>query len=146
SVNFGLMYGMGAFRLARDSQLTLAEAEAFITAYFEQFPGVRTYLNESLQRAREQGYVETLLGRRRYFPLLHEKSQVQASFQARQRSEREAINMPIQGTAADIIKIAMINLSDALEDGGYDARMILQVHDELVLEVPEDEIDVITPL
>ncbi len=146
SVNFGLMYGMGAFRLARDSDLTLAEAEAFITSYFHQFPGVRQYLDASLQRAREQGYVETLLGRRRYFPILHEKGPVQASFQARQRAEREAINMPIQGTAADIIKIAMINLAQALDDGGYQARMILQVHDELVLEVPEDEIDAVARL
>jgi len=146
SVNFGLMYGMGAFRLARESNLTLAEAEAFITAYFQQFPGVRQYLDASLERARQQGYVETLLGRRRYFPILHEKGPVQASFQARQRAEREAINMPIQGTAADIIKIAMINLARALEDGGYQARMILQVHDELVLEVPDDELDAVAPL
>lgn len=146
SVNFGLMYGMGAFRLARDSQLTLAEAEAFIAAYFQQFPGVRKYLDSSLQRARERGYVETLMGRRRYFPILHQEGPVQASFQARQRAEREAINMPIQGTAADIIKIAMIKLARALKDGGYDARMILQVHDELVLEVPEDEIDAVAKL
>ncbi|HMM29014.1 MAG TPA: DNA polymerase I [Aggregatilineaceae bacterium] len=146
SVNFGLMYGMGAFRLARDSELTLAEAEAFIASYFQQFPGVRQYLNASLARARQQGYVETLLGRRRYFPILHEKGPVQASFQARQRAEREAINMPIQGTAADIIKIAMIHLARALDEGKYKARLILQVHDELVLEVPEDEIDAVAPL
>ena len=146
SVNFGLMYGMGAYRLARESNLTLAEAEAFIAGYFQQFPGVRRYLDASLQRARELGYVETLLGRRRYFPILHEKGPVQASFQARQRAEREAINMPIQGTAADIIKIAMINLAHALKDGGYQAKLILQVHDELVLEVPDDEIETVAPL
>lgn len=148
SVNFGLMYGMGAFRLARDSELTLAEAEAFIASYFQQFPGVRQYLNASLERARQQGFVETLLGRRRYFPLLHEQgpAQAQASVQARQRAEREAINMPIQGTAADIIKIAMINLARALDEGKYKARLILQVHDELVLEVPEAEVDTVARL
>lgn len=146
SVNFGLMYGMGAFRLARDSDLTLAEAEAFIAEYFAQFPGVRRYLDEAIARAKQQGYVETLLGRRRYFPELDESSGRQAGFQDRQRAEREAINMPVQGTAADIIKIAMINLSRALREGGYAARVILQVHDELVLEVPEDELDTVAPL
>ncbi|NLX11961.1 MAG: DNA polymerase I [Chloroflexi bacterium] len=146
SVNFGLMYGMGAFRLARDSQLTLAEAENFITNYFRQFPGVRQYLDSSLAFARQHGYVETLLGRRRNFPELHEKRGQKVSFQIRQRAEREAINMPIQGTAADIIKIAMIELARALERDGYEARMILQVHDELVLEVRDDEVERVAPL
>lgn len=150
SVNFGLMYGMGAFRLARESNLTLAEAETFIADYFHQFPGVRTYLDSSLDLVRRQGYLETLLGRRRYFPVLHQKPgqsiQGNVTAQARQRAEREAINMPIQGTAADIIKIAMVDLSHALREGRYDARMILQVHDELVLEVAEHEIDRVAPL
>jgi DNA polymerase-1 len=146
AVNFGLMYGMGAFRLARDSDLTLAEAEEFITRYFERFPGVRTYLDQSRELAAEQGYLETLLGRRRYFPALDRSTGRKVSAQVRQRAEREAINMPIQGTAADIIKIAMIELARALRDGGYKARMILQVHDELVLEVPEDEIAEVAPL
>jgi len=146
SVNFGLMYGMGAFRLARESQLTLAEAEAFIAEYFAQFPGVRQYLDESLRTAQRQGYVETLLGRRRYFPELDARRRDSVGFQARQRAEREAINMPIQGTAADIIKIAMINLHRALAEGGYRARMILQVHDELVLEVPAEELAEVAPL
>ena len=145
SVNFGLMYGMGAFRLSRDSDLTLGEAEAFITEYFAQFPGVRAYLDASREQAR-QGYVETLLGRRRYFPELDESSGRRVGAQVRQRAEREAINMPIQGTAADIIKIAMIDLSQALKQGGYAARIIMQVHDELVLEVPEAELDRVTPL
>lgn len=146
SVNFGLMYGMGAFRLARDSDLTLAEAERFIDNYFKRFPGVRRYLDQSLDFAREHGYVETLFGRRRYFPELHEKRGEKAGYQARQRAEREAINMPIQGTAADIIKVAMINLSRELAERGVAARMILQVHDELVLEVPDDELDQVAPL
>ncbi len=144
SVNFGLMYGMGAFRLARDSDLTLAEAEAFIAEYFAQFPGVRRYLDEATERAREQGYVETLLGRRRYFPEFSGGRNV--GHQARQRAEREAVNMPVQGTAADIIKIAMIDLARALHAGGHAARMLLQMHDELVLEVPRGELDTVAPL
>jgi len=139
AVNFGLMYGMGAFRLARDSNLTLAEAEDFIATYFAQFPGVRAYLDEARARAARLGYVETLLGRRRYFPELSEKLGRKVDFQARQRAEREAINMPIQGTAADIIKIAMIDLARALREERRRARMILQVHDELVVEAPEAE-------
>lgn len=146
SVNFGLMYGMGAFRLARDSELTLAEAEAFISEYFARFPGVRRYLDGSRDLAAQQGYLETLLGRRRYFPELSESLGRKVNAQVRQRSEREAINMPIQGTAADIIKIAMIRLADALREGGHAARMILQVHDELVLEVPERDLDRVAPL
>lgn len=146
AINFGLMYGMGAFRLARDSDLTLAEAEDFIAAYFAQFPGVRAYLDEARARAARLGYVETLLGRRRYFPELSEKLGRKVDFQARQRAEREAINMPIQGTAADIIKIAMIDLARALRESRRRARMILQVHDELVLEVPDDELDRVAPL
>jgi len=146
AVNFGLMYGMGAFRLARDSNLTLAEAEDFIATYFAQFPGVRAYLDEARARAARLGYVETLLGRRRYFPELSEKLGRKVDFQARQRAEREAINMPIQGTAADIIKIAMIDLARALREERRRARMILQVHDELVLEVPDDELDRVAPL
>jgi DNA polymerase-1 len=142
AVNFGLLYGMGAFRLARGSGLTLPEAEAFIKRYFERFPKVRAYLDQTLEQAVEQGYVETLLGRRRYFPIFaSEESGRQASIQ-RRAAEREAINMPIQGTAADIIKLAMIQLHDALREEGLRSRMILQVHDELVLEVPEEEADV----
>jgi DNA polymerase-1 len=146
SVNFGLMYGMGAFRLARDSDLTLTEAEDFIAAYFAQFPGVRRYLDGSIALAKKQGYLETLLGRRRYFPALDEKLGRKVNYQDRQAAEREAVNMPIQGSAADIVKIAMINLARALRDGGFAAQMLLQVHDELVLEVPEAELDRVAPL
>ncbi len=143
-VNFGLMYGMGAFRLARETDLTLAEAENYIKAYFEQFPGVRDYLDGSKQLARRQGYVETLLGRRRYFPIFMREGRSNRQYEA--SAEREAINHPIQGTAADIIKLAMLNLDDALEKGGYRARLLLQVHDELMLEVPDDELDSVTEL
>lgn len=139
SVNFGLLYGMSAFRLARDSALTLAEAEAFVKAYFERFPGVREYLDSTKRRAVDQGYVETLLKRRRYFPaLLSDRTGRQADI-ARRAAEREAINMPIQGTAADIIKIAMVKLHRALRERHLGSKMILQVHDELVLEGPQGE-------
>jgi DNA polymerase I len=146
AVNFGLIYGMGAYRLARDSELTLAEAENYIAAYFERFPGIRTYLNRTKKLARQQGYVETLFGRRRYFPIFQAIQQGRAgNGQLEARAEREAINHPIQGTAADIIKIAMIRLHQKLAES-YQARLLLQVHDELVLEVPEAEVAAIRPL
>ncbi len=139
AVNFGLIYGMGAYRLARDSELTLAEAENYIKDYFARFPGIRKYLDETKQKARDNGYVETLLGRRRYFPVFRMASSG-SNVQARLRAEREAINHPIQGTAADIVKIAMLRLHEKLE-GHYQAKMLLQVHDELLLELPEAELD-----
>ncbi|MFZ0546061.1 MAG: DNA polymerase I [Candidatus Promineifilaceae bacterium] len=143
AVNFGLIYGMGAYRLARDSELTLAEAENYITAYFERFPGINRYLEQTKEMARKKGYVETLFGRRRYFPIFKVTGSVNR--QVEMRAEREAVNHPIQGTAADIIKIAMIRLHKQLL-ADYQARLMLQVHDELVLEVPEDEIEAVRPL
>jgi len=149
-VNFGLIYGMGPYRLARDSGLTLAEAEKYIAEYFARFPGIRRYLDETDQFARNQGYVESLFGRRRYFPIYKASPNAQ-NRQAQQRAYREAINHPIQSTAADIIKIAMIRLHEALGAKGakgekYRARLLLQVHDELLLEVPEDEIEAVRPM
>jgi DNA polymerase-1 len=138
NVNFGIIYGMGAFRLARESELTLAEAENYIKEYFARFPGIQAYLEETKKMARKQGYVETLLGRRRYFPVF-KMSAGNANYQVQLRAEREAINHPIQGTAADIVKLAMLRLHEAL--AGYRARMLLQVHDELLLETPEEEVD-----
>jgi len=136
AINFGLIYGMSAFGLSRTTDLTLAESEDFVKAYFEKFPAVKRYLDGVRSLAAQQGYVETLLGRRRYFPnLVNPTNQM-----LRNREEREAINAPIQGTAADIIKIAMIHLPDALEHAGSRARPLLQVHDELVLETPEEEL------
>ncbi|MFZ5810346.1 MAG: DNA polymerase I [Chloroflexota bacterium] len=135
AINFGLIYGMSAFGLTRSTDLTLGEAEDFVKAYFKQFPGVKLYLDKARWLAAEQGYVETLFGRRRYFPgLKTEKNQA-----IRSRAEREAINAPIQGTAADIIKLAMIRIPPELEKAGLRARLILQVHDELVLECPKEE-------
>jgi DNA polymerase-1 len=128
---------MGPYRLARDSDLTLAEAEKYIEAYFKQFPGINRYLEETKQKARELGYVETIMGRRRYFPIFSSKSRVNR--QVEMRAEREAVNHPIQGSAADIIKIAMIQLYEKLEK--TQSRLLLQVHDELVLEVPDNEME-----
>ena len=137
AINFGLIYGMSAFGLTRSTELTLAEAEAFVKTYFEKFPGVKKYLDGIRRQAAEQGYVETLLGRRRYFPALQGKQNVQM----KNREEREAINAPIQGTAADIMKIAMLKIPLALEKYGLNAKMLLQVHDEIVLECPKEELE-----
>jgi DNA polymerase-1 len=136
-INFGLIYGMSAFGLTRATDLTLAEAENFMQAYFRQFPGVKRYLDGMRRLAADQGYVETLLGRRRYFPRLKTTS----DFNTRNREEREAINAPIQGTAADIMKIAMLHVQPALVQAGLSARILLQVHDELVLECPKEELE-----
>jgi DNA polymerase I len=136
SINFGLVYGMSAFGLTRTTDLTLAESEDFVKAYFRQFPGVKKYLDGIRLEAKENGYVETLLGRRRYFPML--KNPINQVL--KNREEREAINAPIQGTAADIMKIAMLRIPPALASAGLHGRMLLQVHDELVLECPQDEL------
>jgi DNA polymerase I len=134
-VNFGLIYGMSVFGLTRYTELTLAEAETFVKTYFQKFPGVKHYLDGIRKLAAQQGYVETLLGRRRYFPALQSKANVQL----KNREEREAINAPVQGTAADIMKIAMLKIPPALQEAGLKARMLLQVHDELVFECPAEE-------
>lgn len=135
AINFGLIYGMSAFGLTRSTELTLAEAEDFVKAYFRKFPGVKKYLDGMRRQAAEIGYVETLLGRKRYFPALQGKVNVQM----KNREEREAINAPIQGTAADIMKIAMLKIPSALKNAGLKGKMLLQVHDELVLECPKNE-------
>ena len=137
AINFGLIYGMSAFGLTRSTELTLAESEKFVKAYFERFPGVKRYLDGIRKIAAEQGYVETMLGRRRYFPMLKNPTNINL----KNREEREAINAPIQGTAADIMKIAMLKIPDALREAGLSGKMLLQVHDELVLECPKNELD-----
>jgi DNA polymerase-1 len=136
AINFGLIYGMSAFGLSRSTDLTLAESENFVKDYFVNFPGVKSYLDNIRVLAARQGYVETMLGRRRYFPNLANSTNAVV----RNREEREAINAPIQGTAADIMKLAMIHLQPELNAAGLKARMLLQVHDELVLEVSEGEL------
>ena len=138
AINFGLIYGMSAFGLTRTTELTLAEAENFVKAYFERFPGVHNYLEQTRRSVVEDGYVATLLGRKRYFPQLAQGSST--SEVIRSRALREAINAPIQGSAADIIKLAMLRLPEQLRDEGLSARMLLQVHDELVFECKQAEL------
>jgi DNA polymerase-1 len=138
TINFGVLYGQSAFGLARVADISNAEAGEYIRNYEQTFPLVKAYVEETKAFARAQGYVETLLGRRRYMPDLLSLPMVQ-----RQAAEREAINMPIQGTNADIIKIAMVRLQHHFEELALRTRMILQVHDELVFEVPEDEVELV---
>jgi DNA polymerase-1 len=141
TVNYGLAYGQSAFGLAYSAGITQAEARDFINTYFEKYPGLKRYIDETKQMALKQGYLTTLLGRRRDFSNL-----ATATGSQRTAIEREAINMPIQGTAADIMKIAMIRLHEALIKQKLRTRMLLQVHDELVLEAPEDEITEVAEL
>jgi len=141
TINFATIYGQGAHALSRQLKIEHAEAKEFILRYFERFRGIRQYLDSMVDFAREHGYVTTIFGRRRYIPELRERN-----FNIRAFGERTAANSPIQGSAADLIKIAMIRISDALRDGHHDARMLLQVHDELVFEVPPDEMDTVKDL
>ncbi|MBN1889133.1 MAG: DNA polymerase I [Thermoflexales bacterium] len=143
TINFGLAYGQGAYGLAQSAGISQAEAQRFIDAYFARFAGVRAYVEQTKRKAAVEGYVETLLGRRRYFPILQSAGGDQRAQIAARAAEREAINMPIQGSAADIIKVAMIKLHRRLaaQEAGLRARMTLQVHDELVVEVPEEAAD-----
>ncbi len=135
AINFGLIYGMSAFGLARQLGIARGDAQEYIDRYFERYPGVRVYMDQTRQLAAEQGFVETIFGRRLYLPEI-----TASNFQRRQGAERTAINAPMQGSAADIIKRAMIKVDQWLQDTGVDARIIMQVHDELVLEVLESEV------
>ena len=141
TINFGTIYGQGPFALSKQLGITQDEAKTFIEQYFARFPGVRGYLDRCVQQAREQGYVETLSGRRRYIPEVKDKS-----FNIRSFGERIATNSPLQGSAADLIKRGMILLHDALRAEGREARLLLQVHDELVLEAPPAEVQAVSAL
>lgn len=141
AVNFGIIYGIGAFSLAKNIGVTRKEAEEYIKTYLGHFSGVRNYMTNVVEHAKETGYVETLFGRRRYLPELSS-----SNFNLRSFGERVAMNMPIQGTAADIIKIAMIRVVHRLEKEGLRARLILQVHDELIVEAPEEEAPLVQQL
>ncbi|MBW3661343.1 MAG: DNA polymerase I, partial [Gemmatimonadetes bacterium] len=132
-VNFGVVYGMGPFGLARRLGIEQSEARAFIDGYFRRFPDVKRYQEDTIERVRQEGYVTTLLGRRRYLPEIHSKNWNVRSF-----AERAAINSPIQGTAADLLKIAMIRVHRRMAEEALPARMLLTVHDELVFEVEEE--------
>jgi len=136
AINFGLIYGMGAKKLGKDIGVETKQAKAYIDAYFARYPGVREYMDSTRKQAAEQGFVETLFGRRLYLPAINSSRPME-----RAGAERTAINAPMQGTAADIIKRAMVAVDNWLESSGLDARVILQVHDELVLEVREDLVE-----
>ena len=141
AVNFGIVYGISAFSLSQDIGVSVAEAKAYMEAYFATFPGVRKYMDEVVERARENGYVETLLHRRRDLPEL--KS---SNFNMRSFGERVALNMPVQGTAADVMKLAMVAVHKRLKAENLQARLVLQVHDELIVECPESEAETVAKL
>ena len=141
AVNFGIVYGISEFTLARNIGVSRYEAKDFIERYFKRYPGVKAYMDGAVKKGHEQGYVTTLMGRRRYLPELQS-----ANYNLRAFGERCAMNSPIQGTAADIIKLAMIRVDRALKSGGYLARLIMQVHDELIIEAPADEAEAVKGL
>ena len=135
AVNFGLIYGMSAFGLARQLSISRGEAQKYVDLYFERYPRVKRYMEETRRQARDTGFVETVFGRRLYLPEIQSRNQA-----LRQYAERSAINAPMQGTAADIIKRAMIEVDGWLQASRLPARLIMQVHDELVLEVADQAI------
>jgi DNA polymerase-1 len=135
AVNFGILYGQGAFGLAQNLSIPRREAKEIIDAYFEQFAALKAFTAQCVEQVREKGYAETVLGRRRYLPDIQSNNATVRAF-----AERNAVNAPIQGSAADIIKVAMVNIDEALKAKGLKARMIMQVHDELVFDVPKSEV------
>lgn len=135
AVNFGIVYGISSFGLSQDLSISKTEAKEYIDRYFETYPGIKTFLDELVAKAKEDGYVTTMYGRRRPIPELKSSNFAQRSF-----GERVAMNSPIQGTAADIIKIAMIRVHDRLKEEGLRSRLILQVHDELLIEAYLEEV------
>jgi DNA polymerase-1 len=143
TINFATVYGSTAFGISNRTEMTPDEARRFLDQYFETYPAIRDYIEQTTVLANKQGYVETLQGRKRFFRELQNEK---LPFNQRQALERQAINAPIQGTAADIMKIAMINLPRKLAEEGYASRILLQVHDELVLEAPDAELDAVTQL
>jgi len=141
TVNFGVIYGMSDYGLEQATELSRQEAAQFITSYFEKYPGVRGYLESTKKQARELGYVQTLLGRKRFIPEIKSSNR-----QVREAAERMAINMPVQGTSADIIKVAMVNLYREMAKRRLKSKMLLQVHDELIFEVPQEEMEIMRRL
>jgi DNA polymerase-1 len=135
AINFGLIYGMSAFGLARQLSIPRAEAQAYVDLYFDRYPGVKRYMDRTREQARDQGFVSTVFGRRLYLPEIKSRNAAR-----RQYAERSAINAPMQGTAADIIKRAMIGVHAWLESRAVEGHLIMQVHDELVLEVAEPDV------
>ncbi|MGF3114602.1 DNA polymerase I [Facklamia sp. P12934] len=138
AVNFGIVYGISDYGLSQNLNITRKKAKAFIDRYFEMFPGIKTFMETIVEEAKERGYVKTLFNRRRYLPDIHA-----TNFNVRSFAERTAMNSPIQGSAADIIKVAMVNLDQRLKEEDLQSRMILQIHDELILEGPEEEMSIL---
>jgi DNA polymerase-1 len=136
TVNYAVIYGISEFALGRRLGISMKDAKELKTSYFERFPGVRKYLDETIAIAREKGYVQTLFGRRRYIPDIFSRV-----FQFRQAAERAAANMPIQGSSADIMKVAMINVYEMMKREQFVSKMLLQVHDELLFECPPGEVN-----
>ena len=141
TVNFGIIYGVSAFGLSNQTDLSRGEAKELIDTYYKTYPKLRNYMSELVDFARDNGYVQTVLGRRRYLKDINTANAI-----VRGAAERNAVNAPIQGSAADIIKIAMINIHEKLEKGGYKTKMLLQVHDELVFDVYKPELSVMESL
>jgi DNA polymerase-1 len=140
-MNFGVAYGLSAFGISRQTEMSMDEGGQFIADYFGTYPRVREYLDASVATAKETGYAETLLGRRRYLPELQSPH-----YPVRQAGERMALNMPVQGTSSDIINAAMVHVQNRLESDGFEAKMLLQVHDELVFELPRTEEKLLTAM
>jgi DNA polymerase I len=141
TVNFGIMYGMQAYGLSRDTGMSRQDSQEFIDRYMARLPGVRAFLDRTKQEAAKTGFVESMFGRRRYVPEISS-----TNFNVRLAAERMAINMPLQGSAADIMKMAMLRVHDALREHGFRGRVLLQVHDELLFELPRSEVDPIGDL
>ncbi len=141
TVNFGIIYGVSAFGLSNQTELSRSESKELIDTYYQTYPQLKVFIDKQIHFARENGYVETILGRRRYLPDINSRNQV-----VKGAAERNAVNAPIQGSAADIIKIAMINIYNLLKDNKLKTKMLLQVHDELIFDVPKNELDFVKPL
>jgi DNA-directed DNA polymerase len=141
TVNFGIIYGVSAFGLSNQTELSRSESKELIDTYYQTYPLLKVFIDKQIHFARENGYVETILGRRRYLPDINSRNQV-----VRGAAERNAVNAPIQGSAADIIKIAMVNIYNLLKDNKLKTKMLLQVHDELIFDVPKNELDFVKPL
>jgi len=141
AVNFGIIYGISAFGLANDLNISSKQAQMYINRYFETYSSVKTYMNGNVSAATNNGYVETLFGRRRVINELRA-----SNYNVRSFGERAAMNMPLQGSSADIIKLAMINVDKKLKQGNFKAKLVLQVHDELVIDCPKTEVEEVSKL
>ena len=141
AINFGIIYGISSFGLAKQLKIDKKDAKKYMDKYFATYPEIKLFMEKTIEKAKKQGFVETIIGRKCFLPEINSKNHIRRSFE-----ERLAINAPIQGTAADIIKIAMINLDKEINFGGYKSKILLQIHDELIFESPEEEVETIEPI